>query len=114
MSWYKQGLQVTIGLMSDCFQSQTNVISSNIVLSISSQVRPIVYPADQLSCLVNAEMPCKRVVVVMIYHFKVDDLWDIWKPSVLKHSLNVLLVLRKALSSQYFCLFIIVLQLGES
>ena len=74
----------------------------------------MVFPADQLSCLVNAEMFCKRIIIVTTYHLGADDLWDIWEPSVLEHSLDFLPALRKASSSQNFCFFVVVLQLGES
>ena len=47
------------------------------------------------------------------YHLEADEFWDIWEASVSEHSLNVFLVLRKAFSSQRFCLFVIVLQFGE-
>ena len=100
--------------MSNRLRSQTNVTSSDIALDISSQTWLIVFPANQLSCLVNTKMPCKRIVVVTTYHHEADDCWDIWKPLVLEHSLDVFLALQKAPSSQNFCLFVVVLQLGES
>ena len=59
-------------------------------------------------------MPCKRIIVVMTYDLGTDDLWDVWEPLVLEHSLDVLSTFRKAFSSQRYCLFVIVLQLGES
>ena len=37
----------------------------------------MVFPDDKLSCLVNAEMPFKRIIVVMTYHLGADDFWDI-------------------------------------
>ena len=115
MSWYRQGLQVTIGLMSDCLRSQTNVTSLDIALSVFSQAWPIIFLADQLSCLVNAEMLCKRIIVVTTYHLRVDDLWDIWELSVLEHSLDVLSVLWEAYSSDwFFCFFVFVLKFGQS
>ena len=52
--------------------------------------------------------------MVMTYDLGTDDLWDVWKPLVLEHSLDVLPAFRKASSSQRYCLFVIVLQLGES
>ena len=59
-------------------------------------------------------MPCKKIIVVTIYDLGTDDLWDVWQSLVLEHSLNVLPAFRKASSSQRYCLFVIVLQLGES
>ena len=59
-------------------------------------------------------MPYKRIIVVTTYDLKTDDFWDVWEPLVLEHSLDVLLAFRKPSSSQRYCLFVIVLQLGES
>ena len=48
------------------------------------------------------------------YDLGTDDLWDVWEPLVLEHSLDVLPTFQKAFSSQCYCLFVIVLHLGES
>ena len=114
MSWYRQGLQVTIGLMFDRLRSQTNVISSDIALNVSFQARPIKFPADQLSCLVNAKMFYKKIIMVTTYHLKTDNLWDICKPLVLEYSLDVFLVLQEAYSSKCSCFLVFVLKFGQS
>ena len=114
MSWYRQGLQVILGLMSDCLWSQTNVASLDIAFDVSSQARPIVFSADQLSCFVNAKMPYKRIIVVITYHLKADNLWDIWELSVLEHSLNILSILQKACNSDWFYFFVFVLKFKQS
>ena len=49
-----------------------------------------------------------------IYDLGTDDLWDVWEPLVLEHSLDVLPTFRKTSNSQRYCLFVILLQLGES
>ena len=59
-------------------------------------------------------MSCKRIIVVTTYHLGADDLWDIWESSVLELSLDIFPALRKASSSQSFCVFVVGLQLGES
>ena len=51
--------------------------------------------------------------MVMIYHLGADDLWDVRKPSVLEHSLEVFLILRKAYSFECFCFLIFVLKFGQ-
>ena len=51
--------------------------------------------------------------MVTTYDLETDDLWDVWELLVLEHSLDVLLTFRKASNSQRYCLFVIVLQLGE-
>ena len=50
---------------------------------------PVILLGDQLSCFINFEIPCERIIVVTTYHLGTDDFWDVWKASVLKHSLDV-------------------------
>ena len=101
--------------MFDCLQSQTNVISLDIAFDVSFQARPIIFPTDQLSYLVNAKMPCKKIIMVMTYHLGADDLWDIWEPSVLEHSFDFFSALQKACRvSEKLCFLVVFLQLGES
>ena len=73
MSWYRQGLQVTIGLMSDHLQSQTNITSLDIALDVSFQAWLIVFPANQLSCLISTKMPYRKIIMITTYHFRTDD-----------------------------------------
>ena len=58
-------------------------------------------------------MPCKKIIVVTTYYLGADDLWDIWEPSVLEYSLNVLPLLRKTCSSEFLCFLVFVLQFGQ-
>ena len=99
MSRYKQGLQVTIKLISDRFQSQTNDTSIAIAPDVSSQAQLIVFLTNQLSCFVNNKMPCKRIIVVTTYHLGMNNFWDVWEFLILEHSLDVFLVLWKTSSS---------------
>ena len=46
------------------------------------------------------------------YHLGADDLWDIWEPSVLEHSLDFFPALWKASSSQNFYFLVFVLKFG--
>ena len=114
ISRYRQGLQVNIGLISDRSGSQTNVIFLDIALNVSSQTWPIVFPADQLSCLVNTKMSYKKIIVVTTYQLRADDLWNIYKPLVLEQSLDVFPVLQKACSSKCSCFLIIILKFGRT
>ena len=98
--------------MADGFWSQANVASPDIALDVFPQARPIVFPADQLSCLVNAEMPCKKIIVVTTYHLGADNLWDIWELSLLEHSFDFFPALRKIFSSQNFYFFVFILKFG--
>ena len=64
MSLYRQRLQVTIGLVFDCFWSRAYVIAFDIDLNISLGAKPIVFPVDKEFYFIDAKMLCKRVVVV--------------------------------------------------
>ena len=44
--------------MFDYFLAQTYVAAFDIDLNIFFEVRPIVFPADELSCFVNTKMCC--------------------------------------------------------
>ena len=59
-------------------------------------------------------MPCKKIIVVTTYDLETDDLWEVWEPLVLEHFLDVFPAFRKAFSSQRYCFFVVVLQLGKS
>ena len=64
MGRYWQGLQVIIGLMSDRFQGQTNVVALDIGLDVFSETRPIIFPTNELSGFIDTKVPCQWVVVV--------------------------------------------------
>ena len=64
MNWYKQGLQVSIGLVSDCFSAPAYVTAFDIGLNVFSEAWLIVFPADEVFNFVDAKMSCQRVVMV--------------------------------------------------
>ena len=64
MSRYKKGLQISIGLISDCLWTQAYITAFNIGLNISSEARPIVFPADKVDDFIDAKMSCQRVIVI--------------------------------------------------
>ena len=50
----------------------------------------------------------------MTYDLGTDDLWDVWEPLVLEHSLNIFSALRKVRrASEKLCFLVAFLQLGE-
>ena len=55
---YWQGLQVTIGLVSDWFQSQTDVAAFDIGLNILSKARLIVFPTNELPGFIDTKVSC--------------------------------------------------------
>ena len=64
MSWYRQGLQVAIGLVSNCLWTYTYATAFDIGLNIFSEAQLIVFPADEVLGFIDTEMSCQRVVVV--------------------------------------------------
>ena len=58
MSRYRQGLQVSIGLVSDCLWAQAYVTAFDIGLNVFSEARPIVFPADEVFGFIDTKMSC--------------------------------------------------------
>ena len=75
MGRYGEGLQVTIELMFNCFQGQTNVAALNVDLNIVSKARPIVFPTDELSNFIDAKMPWQWIVIVLTNELCLNDFW---------------------------------------
>ena len=51
--------------------------------------------------------------MVITYHFRTDDLCNVWEALVLKHSISILPILWKACSSEYFCFLVFVPKFGQ-
>ena len=64
MSWYRQGLQIAIGLVFDCFWTQAYITAFDIGLNIFSEARPIVFPTDEVFGFIDTKMSCQRVIVM--------------------------------------------------
>ena len=64
MSRYRQGLQVSIGLVSDCLWAQAYVTTFDIGLNVLSEAQPIVFLADEVFAFIDTKMPCQRLVMV--------------------------------------------------
>ena len=65
MSWYMQGLKVSIGLVSDCFWAQAYVMAFDIGLNVFLETWPIIFPADEVLGFINTKMFCQKVVMVL-------------------------------------------------
>ena len=65
MSWHRQGLQVSIGLVFDCLWAQAYVTAFDIGLNVFSEAQPIVFPADEVLSFIDAKMSYQKVVVVL-------------------------------------------------
>ena len=76
MSWYKQELQVSIRLVSDCLWAQAYVTAFDISLNIFLEARPIVFSADKVLGFINTKMSCQRVVIVLTDKLYLDSAWD--------------------------------------
>ena len=68
-----QGLQIIIGFMSDCFNSQTNVAAFDIGLNIFLEVRQIIFPAYKLFCFIDTKMACQKIVVMLTDKLRLND-----------------------------------------
>ena len=56
MDRYWQGLQITIGLIFDRFQGQTNVAAFDVALNIFSKAWLIIFPIDELFSFIDAKV----------------------------------------------------------
>ena len=69
MSWYRQGLQVAIELVSDRFCNQAYLTAFDIGLNISLKARPIVFPANKVFSFIDAKMSYQRIIVLLTDNF---------------------------------------------
>ena len=58
MSGYKQGLQISIGLMSNSLWTQAYITTFDIDLNLSWETRLIVFSANEVPGFINAKMIC--------------------------------------------------------
>ena len=72
MSQYKQGLQVSIRLVFDCFWAQAYLTAFDISLNVFLEAWPIVFLANEVLGYINAKMTCQRVVVTSTNEFDSD------------------------------------------
>ena len=73
MSWYRQGLQISIELLSDFFWVQAYVTAFDIDLNVFSEARPIVFLADEVFDFIDTKMSCQRVVIMSIDELYSND-----------------------------------------
>ena len=78
MSWYRQRLQVSIGLVSDWLWAQAYVIAFDIGLNVFLEARPIVFPTDEVFGFIDTKMICQRVVVVSTDELHSNDFRYKW------------------------------------
>ena len=64
MSWYRQGLQIAIKLVSNCLWTQTYVTTFDIILNIFSEAWLIVFLANEVLGFIDAKMSYQRVIVL--------------------------------------------------
>ena len=65
MSWYRQELQMCMGLMSDCFWVQAYITVLDMELNMFSEARPIVFPANKVLGFIDTKMFCQSVVMLL-------------------------------------------------
>ena len=76
MSWYKQGLLVSISLVFDCLWVQAYVTAFDIGLIVFSEARQIIFSANEVLGFIDAKISCQRVVMVLIDELYLDGFWD--------------------------------------
>ena len=64
MSQYKQGLQVSIRLVSDCLWTQAYITAFDIGLNVFSEAWPMVFVTNEVLGFINVKMSYQRVVVM--------------------------------------------------
>ena len=64
MSQYRQGLQVSIGLVFDCFWAQAYVTAFDIGLNVFLEAQPILFLADEVLDFIDTKISYQRLVVV--------------------------------------------------
>ena len=64
MGQYWQSLQITVKLMSNRFQGQTNVGAFDVGLNILSKARPIIFLVNKLPDFIDTKIAYQRVVVI--------------------------------------------------
>ena len=58
MRQYRQGLQVSIELISDCIWALAYITVFYISLNVFSEARPRVFPADEVFSFIDTKMSC--------------------------------------------------------
>ena len=73
MRGYQQWLQVSVGLVLDCFQCQTDIAAFDIGLNIFLKAWPIVFLANKLFYFIDIKMICQKIVVVPADELYLND-----------------------------------------
>ena len=69
MSWHKKYLKITVMLVPYCFRAQINVATFYIGFDVFSETWPKVFSNNQLSCFIDTEIACQKVVVESADYF---------------------------------------------
>ena len=75
--------------MPNCFQGQTYVASSYIVLDVMAERWPVVFSGYELICFLDIKVACQRIVVMPANKLYPDDFRDIREALIMQHAINV-------------------------
>ena len=75
--------------MSDCFRGQAYVASLYIVLDVTAERWPVVFSGYELTCFLDTEMACQRIVVMPTNKLCPDDFRDVGEALVVQNPIDV-------------------------
>lgn len=77
-------------LMFHCFQSTIDATALSIGLNICSQAWPMIFWANPLFGFINYKMTHKKVVVIPVNEFKMDDLKYVTEALIIEYFIDIL------------------------
>ena len=75
--------------MSDCFRGQAYIASLHIVLDVTAERWPVVFSGYKLTCFLDTEMACQRIVVMPTNKLCPDDFRDVGEALVVQNPIDV-------------------------
>lgn len=91
MRQYWQRLEVTIGLVSHCFQRQTDVTPFDVPFDVMIKHLPIIFPSHKFPRFFDSKVAYQRIVVLATDQLCTDNFWCVWEHLVVKYPINVFL-----------------------
>ena len=79
--------------MSDCFRGQAYIASLHIVLDVTAERWPVVFSGYELTCFLDTEVACQRIVVMSTNKLCPDDFRDVREAQVVQNPIDVVLAL---------------------
>ena len=98
--------------MPDCFRGQAYIASPYIVLDVTAERWPVVFSGYELTCFLDTEVACQRIVVVPTNKLCPDDFRDVGEALVVQNPIDVVpaLLAELLVGLQFPGLFVLGLQ----